>query len=70
MTTPSQTINKLRTLTQIDIQSNWRYSTQDLSPEDIKTDILSNWQKVELNPKGYIVWDKEGYIIWDNLRLK
>ncbi len=64
MTTPSQTINKLRALTQIDIQSNWRYSTQDLSPEDIKTDIPTNWQKVELNPKGYIIWDKGSKLIW------
>ncbi|HBE56833.1 MAG TPA: alpha-mannosidase [Cyanobacteria bacterium UBA11149] len=64
MTTPSSTINKLRALTQIDIQSNWRYSSQDLSPEDLKTDIPNNWQKVELNPKGYIIWDKGSKLIW------
>ncbi|MCP2728821.1 alpha-mannosidase [Limnofasciculus baicalensis] len=64
MNTPSQTINKLRALTQIDIQSNWHYSTQDLSPEEIKTDIPTNWQKVELNPKGYIIWDKGSKLIW------
>ena len=64
MTTPSQTINQLRALTQIDIQSNWHYSTQDLSPKEIKTDILTNWQKVELNPKGYIIWEKGSKLIW------
>ncbi|ACK72602.1 glycosyl hydrolase 38 domain protein [Gloeothece citriformis PCC 7424] len=48
-----QTLEKLRQLTQIDVQSNWYYSLQEIPPDSINLDTL---EIAQLNEKGYITW--------------
>lgn len=67
----SQTIEKLRQLTQVDVQADWRYYSQDLeiSLECIKNkycqDInFSQWHPVQLNDKGYITWSAGHKVRW------
>ncbi|MDY6782359.1 MAG: alpha-mannosidase [Cyanobacteriota bacterium] len=56
-----QTLNKLRHLVQTDVRENWRYSSQDFvsPPADFTT-----WQSVQLNEKGYIIWEAGGKVCW------
>ena len=58
-------IQKLRALTQINVQTNWRYSLQDL-PVAVATDLeqWQNWSIAELNEKEYIVWSAGKKVIW------
>ena len=56
-----QTIEKLRHLTQIDIQTQWRYSSEDLPISALN---ISNCQPVQLNKKGYIVWPAGHQVRW------
>jgi len=58
-------IKKLRALTQINVQHNWRYCLQDL-PVAIATDFeqWQNWSISELNDKEYIVWSAGEKVIW------
>ncbi len=61
----SNSIKKLRALTQINIQHNWRYCLEDLSVA-VATEFeqWKNWQTAELNEKEYIVWSAGGKVIW------
>ena len=59
----SQTIEKLRRLTQLTVQSNWRYFI--FTKEEYCQDIDSpDWQPVELNDKGYITWSAGRQVRW------
>ena len=55
-------INKLRQLTELDLQSDWLIKEEDLTnpPKFIDT----NWLKGIVNDKNYLVWEKGGRIIW------
>ncbi|NET54903.1 MAG: alpha-mannosidase [Symploca sp. SIO2E6] len=58
-------IKKLRALTQINVQHNWRYCLQDL-PVGVATEFEQwhNWPIAQLNEKEYIVWSAGGQVIW------
>ena len=59
----SQTIEKLRRLTQINVQADWYYCIY--IKEKYCQDIDSpDWQPVELNDKGYITWSAGRQVRW------
>ena len=62
----SQTIEKLRQLTQVDVQANWRYYPEDLPISAIDP---SNWQLAQLNDKKYIAWSAGRQVRWLAQRL-
>ncbi len=55
-------INKLYQLCEINIQENWHYFNGDLENID-RIDPL-NWQRVNLNKKKYITFDRDRKICW------
>lgn len=61
----SGAIEKLRALTQVDVQKNWRCYQQDIEIA-IATEShqWQNWSTVQLNNKGYIVWSAGHQVIW------
>jgi alpha-mannosidase len=58
-------IERLRALTQVNVQNHWRYCPQDL-PTALATQPKQwdDWSTVELNPKGYIVWSAGRQVMW------
>ncbi|WP_083602485.1 glycoside hydrolase family 38 C-terminal domain-containing protein [Hydrococcus rivularis] len=61
LVTIAQTQEKLRQLTQIDVQTSWRYSSEDLSVEAIDP---SDWQLAQPNEKGYLCWSSGRQVQW------
>ncbi|MGY6529311.1 MAG: alpha-mannosidase [Cyanobacterium sp.] len=57
-----ETINKLKSLTELDIQNNWSYSDEDLSQPPLY--VNKNWQRAIANEKKYLVWEKGHKIRW------
>jgi alpha-mannosidase len=59
------TIEKLRALTQIPVQNQWRCCPQDI-PANLATQWKScqDWPIAELNSKGYIVWSAGQQVMW------
>jgi alpha-mannosidase len=60
------TIEKLRALTQAQVQNQWRCCTQDIPAKEIATqwETWQNWPIAELNSKGYIVWSAGQQVMW------
>ena len=61
----TDTINKLRQLTQLDIQDNWLYCLEDL-PIEVATRV-DNWNRrslVSLTPKNTISWSSGRQVLW------
>ncbi|MGB7518004.1 MAG: alpha-mannosidase, partial [Spirulinaceae cyanobacterium] len=60
------TITKLTQQTEIDVQSEWYYSSEQLNvnSNSFPLTILKQGQKVELNEKGYIVFGAGSQVIW------
>lgn len=54
-------LKKLRQLTQVEVQSNWYYTTKDLQPT---VDDLDTLIPAQINSQGYIIWDKGGKVQW------
>ncbi|WP_013323571.1 alpha-mannosidase [Gloeothece verrucosa] len=50
-----QTLEKLRQLIEIDVQSQWHYLLQDVPPDTLNPDLF---ELAQLNDKGYITWPK------------
>jgi len=59
----SSTITRLRSLTQVNIQTHW-YSWQSDNINLTMTRDFTNWQKCELNPKEHISFPAGGQICW------
>lgn len=57
-----ETINNLRTLTELDIQNHWFFLDQNLTQPPLIID--DNWKKGEVNEKRYLVWEKGNKIRW------
>jgi alpha-mannosidase len=58
-------IEKLRQLGQVDIISHWRYSPTDLNLSDLEnSDFWENAPTVELNNKGYVIWEPGKKVLW------
>jgi alpha-mannosidase len=48
-----ESIEKLRHLSRVEVQSGWRYSDADSALSEVN---ICNWQIAELNEKGHIAW--------------
>ncbi|AFZ02074.1 alpha-mannosidase [Calothrix sp. PCC 6303] len=57
-------IEKLRSLSQSNVQSSWRYSHDDLSVDQVIAADISNWNQIECNAKGHIAWNKGRNTLW------
>lgn len=56
-------INRLKNLTEIDIQNQWLNYDQDLTnPPQFKD--IKNWSKMTPNDKNYLVWEKGNKVKW------
>jgi len=56
------TINRLRKLTELDIQNNWLFTDQNLPSPPLQLD--KNWHQAQVNEKKYLVWEKGNKIRW------
>lgn len=56
-----ETLDRLRQLTQVDIQSSWLSISGEISLDSINVDT---WEPVNLNQKGYIIWPKGRQVKW------
>ena len=57
--------NRLRQLTQISIQSQWRYSLTDLPiAQATRASTWQGWQPVSLNTRNHVAWNKGRKVIW------
>ncbi|HIK36993.1 MAG: alpha-mannosidase [Geminocystis sp.] len=54
--------NRLRRLTEVELQNNWFFS--DIDYQCIPTEIDKEWQKAKVNDKGYLIWEKGRKIRW------
>ncbi|MBW4576190.1 MAG: alpha-mannosidase [Aphanothece sp. CMT-3BRIN-NPC111] len=57
-------IDKLRQLTQVNVQTCWKYCAADLTIATATQSDLSNWQVVQLNAKGHIAWEAGRQVLW------
>lgn len=60
--TIEQIINKLKSLTELDIQNNWFFTDQSLEKPPLT--IEENWQQGKVNEKQYLVWEKGNKTRW------
>lgn len=59
-----QTLDRLRSLTCLDLQSQWFYSPEDLPiNQGINPDTWLSWSPVQINAKGHVAWEK-GQVLW------
>lgn len=66
----TQTIDRLRQLTQIDIQSQWRCCQQDFAPETAtQFTAWQSWDSASLNDRQHIAWEKGQRVMWLGQRL-
>ncbi|HEY9740345.1 MAG TPA: alpha-mannosidase, partial [Coleofasciculaceae cyanobacterium] len=65
----SESIDKLRTYTQINIQASWFSCAENIPIEVATTCDPFNWSSVELNAKGYITWQAGRQVMWLGQRL-
>lgn len=56
-----KTIERLRQLTEVDVQNNWYSSSEETSIDSIDS---SNWKIAQLNDKRYITWSSGHQIQW------
>lgn len=57
-------LDKLRGLSQVSIQSHWRYYADDLPMAETSYDRWSQWATVSLNEKNYITWSAGSQVLW------
>jgi alpha-mannosidase len=61
----NQTIEKLRALTQVNVQHHWRSCSQDLSATvATQSEQWHEWSTADLNSKEYIVWSAGRQVMW------
>ncbi|MFP4120591.1 MAG: alpha-mannosidase [Coleofasciculus sp.] len=60
----SESIAKLRALTQVNVQTNWKLWSEDLPLEEISNHIFANGSSSELNDKDYIIWSAGRQVMW------
>ncbi|MDJ0555964.1 MAG: alpha-mannosidase [Microcoleaceae cyanobacterium MO_207.B10] len=63
----SAAIEKLRELTQVDIQRQWRYYQGDIPITALEN--LDSWQLAQINEKKHIAWIKGKKILWLGQKL-
>ena len=57
-------VEKLRSFSQVNVQSQWRYQTSELNVNDISTSVFFNWNIVRLNQRGHIPWERGRKVLW------
>ncbi|MDJ0773817.1 MAG: alpha-mannosidase [Mastigocoleus sp. MO_167.B18] len=57
-------IDKLRSFSQINVQSQWHYQTSELNVNDISTSDFSQCNVAQLNKKEHIPWKKGRNVLW------
>ncbi|MGD1911671.1 MAG: alpha-mannosidase, partial [Rivularia sp. (in: cyanobacteria)] len=60
----SQTIEKLRAFSEIDVRSSWRCFSGDMSVAEVFASDFSRWDTTQLNAKGHIAWEKGCCVLW------
>jgi len=60
----SDSIAKLRALTQVNVQTNWKLWSEDLPLEEISNHIFANGSSCKLNDKDYIIWSAGRQVMW------
>jgi len=61
----NQTIARLRALSQVDVQSGWRYWDGELPLESaVKSQQWQNWAIAPLNAKGHLAWEQGRRVRW------
>ncbi|MGD1716843.1 alpha-mannosidase [Dapis sp. BLCC M172] len=63
----SKTIQKLRKLTQVDIQNKWRYWQKDIPIIALKN--LDDWDLATTNERKHIAWEKGKQVLWLGQKL-
>ncbi|MBP0013579.1 MAG: alpha-mannosidase [Roseofilum sp. SID2] len=64
MTFFQQTLDRLRSLTCLDLQSQWLCCPDDLRVnQGVDPEIWLSWSPVEINAKGHVAWEK-GQVLW------
>lgn len=62
--TISQTIEKLRAFSEVDVRSSWRCFSGDMSVTEVFASDFSDWDTTQLNEKGHIAWEKGKKVLW------
>ncbi|BAY84124.1 glycosyl hydrolase 38 protein [Calothrix parasitica NIES-267] len=62
--TISQTIEKLRAFSEMDVREYWRCFLGDMSVAEVFASDFSGWETRELNAKGHIAWEKGKKVLW------
>jgi alpha-mannosidase len=65
----TSTIHRLRGLTQIDVQSQWRYCLAELPVAEVMQADWGTWAIASLNPRYHIPWAKGRQVLWLVQRL-
>lgn len=66
----SDSIHRLRQLSQLDVQAKWRSHVGDVSlAKATRPDIWQTWATVTPNAKNQITWDKGRQVLWLGQRL-
>ena len=62
--TISQTIEKLRGFSEMDVHEYWCCFLGDMSVAEVFASDFSGWETKELNAKGHIAWEKGKNVLW------
>jgi alpha-mannosidase len=65
----SESIDRLRGLTRVNVQDGWRYCLADLPVAEVFATSLQHSSVAQLNPKGYITWPAGRQVLWLFQRL-
>ncbi|MBD2744079.1 alpha-mannosidase [Coleofasciculus sp. FACHB-1120] len=66
----SEAIEKLSAMTQVNVQTRWRYCAADLTADTVRqSDFGTDWLSVELNARGHIAWEAGQKVLWLSQKL-
>ncbi|MBD2047212.1 alpha-mannosidase [Coleofasciculus sp. FACHB-64] len=66
----SEAIEKLSAMTQVNVQTGWRYCAADLTADTVRqSDFGNDWLSVELNARGHIAWEAGQKVLWLSQKL-
>lgn len=57
-------VEKLRSFSQLNIQSQWHYQASELNVNDISNSGFLSWNIARLNKKEHIPWEKGRKVLW------
>ncbi|MEP0858047.1 alpha-mannosidase [Trichocoleus sp. DQ-U1] len=66
----SEAIEKLSAMTQVNVQTRWRYCAADLTADTVhQSDLGNDWSSVQLNARGHIAWEAGQKVLWLSQKL-